>query len=108
MTSSQTVLTTEKPYGKAFRMLYIIDEFSRKSLAIRVARKLKAADVIEALCDLFVSRGVPAHIRSDNGPEFVSAALRVDCRRWGQDCLYRAGKSAAERLLRKLQRKAAR
>jgi transposase InsO family protein len=57
-------------------MLCIIDEFSRESLAIRVARKLKASDVIEALCELFVSRGVPAHIRSDNGPEFVAEALR--------------------------------
>jgi putative transposase len=45
--------------GKAFRMLCIIDEFSRESLAIRVARKLKATDVIEALCELFVSRGIP-------------------------------------------------
>ena len=53
-------------------MLCIIDEFSRESLAIRVARKLKATDVIEALRELFVSRGIPAHIRSDNGPEFVA------------------------------------
>jgi len=58
--------------GKAYRMLCIIDEFTRESLAIRVARKLKATDVIEALADLFVLRGVPAHIRSDNGPEFVA------------------------------------
>ena len=43
-----------------------IDEFERAN--IRVARKLKATDVIEALCELFVSRGIPAHIRSDNGP----------------------------------------
>ena len=57
-------------------MLCIIDEFSRESLAIRVARKLKAADVIEALCELFVSRGIPAHIRLDNGPEFVAETLR--------------------------------
>jgi hypothetical protein len=42
---------------------------------IKVARKLKATDVIEALCDLFVMRGIPAHIRSDNGPEFVPEAL---------------------------------
>jgi len=62
--------------GKAFRMLCIIDEFSHESLAIRVARRLKATDVIEALCELFVSRGIPAHIRSDNGPEFVALALR--------------------------------
>jgi len=62
--------------GKAFRMLCIIDEFTREAIAIRVARKLKATDVIEALCDLFIERGVPAHIRSDNGPEFVAGALR--------------------------------
>ena len=49
-------------------MLCIIDEFTRESLAIRVARKLKATDVIEALCDLFVTRGIPVHIRSDNAP----------------------------------------
>lgn len=62
--------------GKAFRMLCIIDEFTREALAIGVARKLKATDVIEALCDLFILRGVPVHIRSDNGPEFVALALR--------------------------------
>lgn len=62
--------------GKAFRMLCIIDEFTRESLAIRVARKLKATDVIEALYELFVSRGSPAYIRSDNGPEFVAEVLR--------------------------------
>lgn len=62
--------------GKAFRMLCIIDEFTRECLMIHVARKLKAIDVIDALCELFVSRGVPAHIRSDNGPEFVALALR--------------------------------
>jgi putative transposase len=62
--------------GRAFRMLCIIDEFTRESLAIRVARKLKATDVIDALSDLFILRGIPAHIRSDNGPEFVAQALR--------------------------------
>ena len=62
--------------GKAFRMLCIIDEFTRESLAIQVARRLRATDVIEALADLFILRGVPEHIRSDNGPEFVAKALR--------------------------------
>ena len=62
--------------GKAFRMLYVIDEFTRESLTIRVARKLKATDVIDVLADLFILRGIPAHIRSDNGPEFVAQALR--------------------------------
>jgi len=57
-------------------MLCIIDEFTREALAIRVARRLNSTDVIEALCDLFIDRGIPAHIRSDNGPEFIAAALR--------------------------------
>jgi hypothetical protein len=47
-------------------------------LAIRVARKLKAIDVIDVLSDLFILRGIPAHIRSDNGPEFVAKALQIE------------------------------
>ena len=57
-------------------MLCIIDEFTREALAVRVARRLNSTDVIEALCDLFIVRGIPAHIRSDNGPEFIAVALR--------------------------------
>lgn len=57
-------------------MLTIIDEFTRQCLAIKVARRLKASDVIEALAELFLSRGVPEHIRSDQGPEFVAKAVQ--------------------------------
>lgn len=62
--------------GRKFRMLNILDEFSRESLAIRIDRKLNSTDVIDALTDLFVLRGVPGHIRSDNGPEFIAKAVR--------------------------------
>jgi transposase InsO family protein len=62
--------------GRRFRMLNVIDEFSRECLAIRVDRKLKSTDVIDVLSDLFVLRGVPGHVRSDNGPEFVAKAVR--------------------------------
>ncbi|WP_145974883.1 IS3 family transposase [Ruegeria atlantica] len=62
--------------GKPFRTLNIIDEFSRECLAIRVKRKLNSADVIDALTDLFILRGTPSYIRSDNGPEFVALAVR--------------------------------
>ena len=62
--------------GKVFRTLNIIDEFSRECLAIKVKRKLNSDDVIDALSDLFITRGVPAFIRSDNGPEFVSQNVR--------------------------------
>ena len=57
-------------------MLNVIDEFTHECLAIRVARKLKAVDVIDVLSDLFILRGVPGHVRSDNGPEFVAKALQ--------------------------------
>lgn len=62
--------------GRSIRMLCVIDEFTRESLSIRVARKLKATDVIDVLADLFILRGIPSHIRSDNGPEFVATVLR--------------------------------
>ena len=53
--------------GRAFRTLNILDEHSRECLAIRVKRKLNSTEVIDALTDLFILRGVPAYIRSDNG-----------------------------------------
>ena len=62
--------------GRKYRMLNVIDEFTRECLAIRVARKLKALDVIDVLSDLFGLRGVPGHIRSDNGPEFIAKAVQ--------------------------------
>ena len=61
--------------GRKYRMLNVIDEFSHECLVIRVARKLKAIDVIDVLSDLFILRGIPGHIRSDNGPEFVAKAV---------------------------------
>ena len=54
----------------------ILDEYSRECLAIRVKRKLSSVDVIDALTDLFILRGVPAYIRSDNGPEFIAEAVQ--------------------------------
>ena len=62
--------------GKAFRMLNIIDEFSRESLAIHIRRKLNSQDVLHVLGKLFLRHGPPEHIRSDNGPEFVADAVR--------------------------------
>jgi putative transposase len=62
--------------GRKYRMLNLLDEFTHECLAIRVARKLKAIDVIDVLSDLFILRGIPAHIRSDNGPEFVAKVVQ--------------------------------
>jgi putative transposase len=57
-------------------MLNIVDEFTRECLAIKVARKLNSMNVIETLADLFLLRGVPAHVRSDQGPEFIAEAVK--------------------------------
>ncbi|MBD3847282.1 IS3 family transposase [Bosea sp. SSUT16] len=62
--------------GRRFRMLNVIDEFTRECLTIRIDRKLSSTDVIDVLSDLFVLRGVPGHVRSDNGPEFIARAVR--------------------------------
>ncbi len=62
--------------GRKYRMLNVIDEFTHECLAIRVSRKLKATDVIDVLSDLFILRGVPEHIRSDNGAEFTAKAVQ--------------------------------
>jgi transposase InsO family protein len=62
--------------GRKYRMLNVIDEFTHECLAIRVNRKLKAVDVIDVLSDLFILRGVPGHIRSDNSAEFVAKAVQ--------------------------------
>ena len=62
--------------GRAIKILTVIDEYSRESLAIVVARKIKSDDVLHCLTDLFVKYGPPEHIRSDNGPEFTARAVR--------------------------------
>jgi transposase InsO family protein len=63
--------------GKVFRTLNILDEYRRECPAIRVKRKLNSTDVVDVLTDLFIIRGVPTIIRSDNGPEFVTKAVRA-------------------------------
>ena len=62
--------------GRVFRTLNIIDEFTKEALMTRVDRKLNSVDVVDALTDLFILRGPPAYVRSDNGPEFVAEKVR--------------------------------
>ena len=57
-------------------MLTLIDEYTRECLAIRVARRLGSQEVIKTLADVMLMRGIPEHLRSDNGPEFVARELR--------------------------------
>jgi len=62
--------------GVPYRILNIIDEYTRECLAVKVARSLTHKDVLEVLTDLFLERGVPVHIRSDNGSEFTAKNVR--------------------------------
>ena len=73
--------------GRAFRLLTLIDEYSRECLSIDVSRKLDSEDVLERLTHLFVLRGVPAYLRSDNGSEFTAKGVR--------DWLHRVGVKTA-------------
>ncbi len=74
--------------GRCVRMLTVIDEHTRECLAIDVARTLKSDDVLERLAWLFVTRGVPEHIRSDNGPEFTARVVRKWLKRVGVKTLF--------------------
>lgn len=74
--------------GRAVRMLTIIDEYTRECLAIDVSRKLNGFSVIDRLFELFIFRGTPKYIRSDNGPEFISKQLRHWLKLSGVQTLY--------------------
>jgi transposase InsO family protein len=74
--------------GRAFKILNIIDEHTRKCLAILSARKIKNQDVIDLLFHLFIFRGISEHIRSDNGPEFTARAVRKWLTRLGVKILF--------------------
>jgi transposase InsO family protein len=62
--------------GRKLRLLTVIDEYTRECLAIRVQRRMTSHDVLYILSELFLEHGIPEHIRSDNGPEFVATAVR--------------------------------
>ena len=74
--------------GRAFKILNIIDEYTRECLAILVSRRIINHDVIDLLFHLFIFRGIPEHIRSDNGPEFTAKAIRKWLGRLGVKTLY--------------------
>ena len=62
--------------GRPVRILNILDEYTRECVASVVARRIRSHDVLLILADLFLSRGIPTHIRSDHGPEFIARTLR--------------------------------
>jgi putative transposase len=73
---SYDFVTDRTSDGKAFRMLTILDEHTRECLSILVKRRLNSQDVLHELYNLFLLRGTPEYIRSDNGPEFTAKAVR--------------------------------
>jgi putative transposase len=85
---SYDFVTARTHDGKAFRMLTIIDEYTRECLAIEVSRHFDADAVLYRLTELFVSRRPPDYIRSDNGPEFTAKAVREWLSRVGVKTLY--------------------
>jgi len=85
---SYDFMTDRTSNGRAFRILNIIDEYTRECLSTFVARKIKSADVVDQLFHLFVFRGTPEHIRSDNGPEFTARAVRRWLDRMGVKTLF--------------------
>lgn len=74
--------------GSSLKWLAIIDEYTRECLALKVARRIRHEDVVDVLRGLFMAHGIPEHIRSDNGPEFIAAGLRRWLDRSGVGPLY--------------------
>jgi len=74
--------------GRKVRLMTLIDEFTRECLAIRVARRINSFGVIETMADVMLVRGIPAHIRSDNGPEMTARIVRQWLAQVGAKTLY--------------------
>jgi len=74
--------------GRPLKWLLIEDEFTREGLAVEVGRSIKALDVIDTLASVMLIRGLPRHLRSDNGPEFIAAAIRRYLEKAGVATLY--------------------
>ncbi len=85
---SYDLMQTRTREGRALRLLTIIDEHSRECLAIDVGRQIRSDDVLHRLTRLFTERGVPDHIRSDNGPEFTAKTVREWLGRVGVSTLF--------------------
>jgi len=81
-------VTTWTHDGRVLRLLTLIDEYTRECLAIMVARSIGAQQVFELLAEVMLRRGIPEHIRSDNGPEFTAKVLRQWLEQIGANTLY--------------------
>jgi transposase InsO family protein len=93
--------------GLPLRLLVVVEEWTRECLSIDVARQLGSDDVLERLSWLMATRGVPDHVRSDNGSEFTAKAVRAWLGKVGVKTLSIAAQPLGERLRGKPQRQAA-
>jgi len=85
---SYDFVTARTDEGRAFRILNIIDEYTRECLTMLVKRRITSQDVLDQLFELIIFRGIPEHIRSDNGPEFTAKAVRDWLNRLGVKTLF--------------------
>lgn len=85
--------------GRPLRLLNVLDEYTRECLTIQVARQFRATDVQACLTELFCQHGVPKHVRSDNGQEFIAEVVRRWLGELGSQPLFIA-QLAVERFLR--------
>jgi len=74
--------------GRTLRILVLMDEYTRECLALRVERRLNSLEVIDTLAEVMLRRGIPEHIRSDNGPEFIARELQKWLAKVGTRTLY--------------------
>ena len=85
---SYDFVSTRTHDGRALKLLTVLDEYTRECVAIKVARKIRAHDVLEVLAELFARHGPPEHLRSDNGPEFTARLVRRWVARVGVQTLF--------------------
>ena len=78
-----TSVSDETSDLRRIKLLNVVDELTREALAVEAAHSIDADGVLAAVERLVAHRGAPAHLRMDNGPELISAALRDWCRIWG-------------------------
>jgi transposase InsO family protein len=90
--------------GRRLKLLAVVDEFTRECLTLEVERRMEAQDVMGVLEALFAVRGTPRHLRSDNGPEFVSRRIQAWlAQRQTGPAVHRAGQSLGECVYRIVQ-----
>jgi len=85
---SNDFVSTKTHDGRSVRLLTLVDEYTREALAIKVACRLNSVNVIEAMADVMLVKGVPEHIRSDNGPEMTANIIRDWLPKVGANTLY--------------------